>query len=213
MSPLFCDVTSMPRTEATPEQKEEVRRVIRRAAADVYNLGGQGAVSVRAIAKKAGVSVGTVYRYFGSLHGLYESLWTGPGARLEADMRAIARSVHEPRARLRALMTAYVQFAKENPDIYRGVFMFVRPQDKVAKDRKPATESTFASLMCLAIEEGQAEGQFRPGESHEMAQLIWGGLHGCIALPNNFGTLEFSEPDKTIDQMTEVLLSFLETSS
>ena len=43
----------MPRTQATPEQKEEVRRVIRQAAADVYNSVGSSGVSVRAIAKEA----------------------------------------------------------------------------------------------------------------------------------------------------------------
>lgn len=199
----------MPRTPATQQQKEEVRRGILRAAADIYNHGGQRAVSVRAIAQKAGVSVGTVYGYFGSLSALFESLWTGPEARFDGNLQAVAKSVVEPAARLRALMTAYLQFSRENIDIYRGVFLFVRPLDKIEKDRKKAGDSTFTSLLETAIEDGQSQGVFKSGDPSDFAQLLWGGLHGCIALPHNFGTMEFSNPDKIAEDMIDTLLESL----
>lgn len=197
---------NMARTQATPEQKEEVRRVIRRAAADIYNSGGQNAISVRAIAQKAGVSVGTVYTYFGSLRGLVESLWTGPVERADETLRSVAASVANPTERLRALMMAYVNFSRENLDIYRGVFLFVRPLDKIESDRKPAAEATFPALLQQAIEDGQSQGVFKSGDPAELAMVLWGGLHGCIALPNNFGTLQFSDPDGVCERMVDLMV-------
>ena len=102
----------MPRTQATPEQKEEARRVIRQAAADVYNSVGVGGVSVRAIAKKAGVSVGTIYTYFGNLQGLMESLWSGPVQGYIDRLNTIAEAHTDPVERIEALMRAYIEFAR-----------------------------------------------------------------------------------------------------
>lgn len=199
-------MSNMARTQATPEQKEEVRRVIRRAAADIYNSGGQNAISVRAIAEKAGVSVGTVYTYFGSLRGLIESLWTGPVERADETLRSVAASVANPTERLRALMMAYLNFSRSNLDIYRGVFLFVRPFDKIESDRRSATEATFPALLKQALEDGQSQAEFKPGDPAELAMVLWGGLHGCIALPNNFGTLEFPDPDRVCERMIDLLV-------
>ena len=100
MTFVNSDVKAMPRTQATPEQKEEARRANRQAAADVYNSAGIAGVSVRAIAKKAGVSVGTIYTYFGSLQGLMESLWSGPVQRYIEQVGAIAEA-HQDRVLMR----------------------------------------------------------------------------------------------------------------
>jgi len=185
----------MPRREATPEQKNEIRRAIRRAAAIVYNREGQSGISVRAIAKEAEVSIGTIYTYFGNLQGLLESLWNGPVERLAEELRTISQKTPDPLQRIRALLASYLAFARENAEIYRGVFLFVRPLGNPSAIKEPAENATLPALLSEAIAEGQAQGQIKSGEPDELAMILWGSLHGCLALPSNFGRLEFSDPD------------------
>ena len=200
----------MPRTQATPEQKEEARRVIRQAAADVYNSVGIAGVSVRAIAKEAGVSVGTIYTYFGSLQGLMESLWSGPVQRYIDQLSSIAQAHEDPVERIKALMLSYVEFARKNIEIYRGVFLFVRPRGQAVKDKTPADEVVFPSLVIAAIKEGQSSGQIIDGAPVDMAMMIWGSLHGCIALPHNFGRSEFGDTKPTLDRLIGTMIASIQ---
>ncbi|MEO1309981.1 MAG: TetR/AcrR family transcriptional regulator [Pseudomonadota bacterium] len=80
----------MPRPETTLEQKKEIRREIRNAAKALYDREGQASFSVRMIAEEAGVSVGTIHTYSGSLQGLTEPLWTAPVDRLAKQLQTIA---------------------------------------------------------------------------------------------------------------------------
>ena len=201
----------MPRTQATPEQKEEARRVIRQAAADVYNSVGIGGVSVRAIAKKAGVSVGTIYTYFGSLQGLMESLWSGPVQRYIDQLSSIAEAHEDPVKRIEALMRSYVEFARENVEIYRGVFLFVRPLGQAIKDKTPAQEAVFASLVIAAIKDGQKRGQITAGDPTEITMMIWGSLHGCIALPHNFGRSDFGDTAPILERLIDTTIASIQT--
>ena len=201
----------MPRPEATPEQKAEARREIRKAAAAIYNSEGLGGISVRAIAKEAGVSVGTIYTYFGSLQGLMESLWKGPVDRLGDELRAVADRTEDPVERVHSLLQTYLKFAKDNPNIYRGVFLYVRPLNKPSPIREPAENALLPTLLKAAILEGQTQARFKAGDAGDYAMMLWGSLHGCLALPNNFGRLEFQKPNEVSDGIIDVVLSALVT--
>ena len=199
----------MPRPQATPEQKAEVRRVIRKAAADIYNKDGPRGISVRTIAQKAGVSVGTIYTYFGSLHGLMESLWSGPVERYIEELKVIASNHADPVQRIEALMRSYVEFSRKNVELYRGVFLFVRPLGEAMKDKTPADEAMFALLVIEAIKEGQADGKIKAGDPSHTAMMIWGSLHGCIALPHNFSRSDFGDTSPVLDHLIKTIVASL----
>lgn len=197
----------MPRREATPEEKALARREIRKAAAAVYNREGQAGLSVRSIAKEAGVSVGTIYTYFGSVQGLLESLWSRPVTQMSEKLERLAAETVDPIERTRRLLQAYLQFAQDNANIYRGVFLYVRPLGKPSPIKDPAEDAVFPSLLTRAIEEGQAQGLMKDGDSTDYAMMLWGSLHGCLALPNNFGRLEFDNPQSITNNLVDFLMS------
>lgn len=200
----------MPRPLATAEQKDEARQRIRKAAAEIYNQEGQSGVSARSIAKHAGVSVGTIYTYFGSLRGLMETLWTGPVTRLEQDLKDVAQATLDPLDRIRALLKTYVKFARDNSEIYRGVFLFVRPLSMPKDEGRPsALTAALPALLSRAITEGQAAGTLKAGNAEDSALMLWGALHGCLALPLNFGRLEFERMDAVISALIETAISGL----
>ncbi|MEM7020206.1 MAG: TetR family transcriptional regulator [Pseudomonadota bacterium] len=152
----------MPRTAATPEQRQQVRRKIRRAAAEIYAENGIMGVSVRAIAKRAGISTGTLYSYYANLQDLMRSLWQAPVAKSNLQLQEVAKAHSEPTERIRALLEAYMAFAFENEDTHRGALLFVRPTNLPSPKKRPLTEQVFHQLLRTAIQEGQAQGLNMP---------------------------------------------------
>lgn len=175
----------MARPKATPEQRAQVRRSIKRAAAELYREEGLAGVSARSVAKKAGVSVGTIYSYFGDLAGLGRSLWEGRVAKQDEVFREVARQHDDPLARIEALLEAYLTFGIEQHELYRSVLLFVRPKGEGKPEQQPVNAFAFPTLLKSAIEQGQTAGQIRSGDADNLTQLLWSGAHGAIALPIN----------------------------
>lgn len=196
----------MPRKPATEEQKQAARRRLQKAAAALYAEVGATGVSARAIAQGAGVSVGTIYTYFGSLQGLMQSLWMQPVEAINARLTELAASIPEPGARLRALLQAYVGVARDQPELYRGAFLFVRPRSLPTPEREPLDTAPFPRLLITAVRDGQACGVVRPGDPVRLAQLAWSAVHGAIGLPVNFDRLAFQDTTALEDDAVELAL-------
>lgn len=180
----------MARPKATPEQRRQVRRSIQSAAAELYRSEGIAAISARAVATKASVSVGTIYSYFGDLTGLMQSLWTGKVAEQEDVFRTIAGQHTDPLERIKALLEAYIAFGLEQNDLYRGTLMFVRPAAHETPDKQPLSDFAFPTLLIEAIKQGQSAGQISDQDPAVLTQLLWSGVHGALALPINLDRLD-----------------------
>ena len=202
----------MARKPATAEQKLAARRHIQKAAAGVYSEQGASAVSVRAIAQRADVSIGTIYAHFGNLQGLMQSLWMEPLETINAQLADLAAGIADPVERLAALLNAYVQVAQARPELFRGAFLFVRPDTLPKPERGPLEDAPFAALLIAAIQEGQALGAVRGGDPRVLAQVAWAGIHGCLALPVNFDRLDFASPSALAARMIEAVIADLAVS-
>lgn len=201
----------MARPEATPEQREDIRRRMREAAANIYRANGMSAISARAIAKKAGVSVGTIYAHFGNLTGLMQSLWKGHVGRLNETFQKLAAQNELPLDRLRALLAAYLDFGVENAELYRGAFMFVRPDALDKPEIEPLTSADFPALLVDTIQKGQASGAIIAGKPEMLAQILWSGVHGCLALPVNIDRLDLIPAEKLAPDIVSALLNTIST--
>ncbi len=199
----------MARPALTDEQRRETRRAIRRAAARLYAEKGIGQVSARAIADAAGVSVGTLYSYFDNLTALMQSLWKEPVARFIADAEAKLAETHDPRERLRVMLDLYAAFARDQREVYRGAFLYVRPQSHDKPSKVALTDDRFFGLFRSVIATAQAEGVVRPGDPTRLAETVWAGLHGAVALPTNFDRLALDDADTIIADMIDAMLEWL----
>lgn len=201
----------MARPPASPEERQRQRRRIQRAAGDLHAEGGVLSITARAVAKRAGVSTGTIYSYFSSLQELMRSLWREPVSVVERQLEAVARSHADPVARLHALLETYATFAFERPDVYRGALMYVRPESLPKPEAQPLFDLTFPRLLRAALEEGQEQGAIRDGDVDEMAQLLWAALHGAIALPANAELYALAPPEELAPAMIRTLLDAFTT--
>jgi AcrR family transcriptional regulator len=203
----------MARPKASPEQRAQVRRSIQQAAADLYRREGLSAISARAVATKAGVSVGTIYSYFGDLTGLMQSLWTGRIAQLDDEFRALAAQHTDPVARIKALLRAYLEFGIGQAVLYRNALMFVRPTALDTPDKQPLSAFAFPTLIKTAIEEGQATGALISGDPDTLVQVLWSAVHGTLALPVNMDRLDLQDPSEMTGPMIESLMQMVTTRS
>ncbi|MEM7363073.1 MAG: TetR/AcrR family transcriptional regulator [Pseudomonadota bacterium] len=199
----------MARTHATGEQREHVRNQIRAAAATIFKAEGLAGISVRSIASAAGVSVGTVYSYFGNLQDLMQSLWREPISRFEQTLEKITAKHPDPLNRIEALLRAYLAFGLKNPDLYRGAFLFVRPTTFEVPPRETLGTAKFARFMIEAITEGQQSGAIISGRPPELAQLLWSGLHGSLSLPVNLDRIAFRSTRTVGHAMIEAMINHL----
>ncbi len=195
----------MPRPPATASQIDALRSNIRRAALDLYREQGLNHLTARAIAVRAGVSVGTIYKHFGNLSELARTLWQGPVEKFEQALEQKAAQYQDPLERLHALLEAYLEFARTHQDLYRGAFLFVRPPNQDQPEKAQLTSSVFARLLIDALQEGQQQGLVVAGDAQIQAQTLWAGVHGAIALPINLDRLTWN--DTAIErQMVDGLL-------
>lgn len=195
----------MARPKASPEQRAQVRRSIQQAASDLYRAEGLSAISARAVATKAGVSVGTIYSYFGDLTGLMQSLWTGPIAALEDELRALAQRIPDPTARIEALLRAYLAFGVEQSVLYRNALMFVRPGALGAPEKQALDRFAFPTLLRAAVVQGQSDGVIVSEDPDKLIQTLWASIHGALALPVNLDRVAL----QSVDEMGDVLIRAL----
>lgn len=71
-----ADVDGPPEPESLTEKQSARRRSVLEAAMDLAKEGGYEAVQMRDVASRAGVALGTVYRYFSSKDQLLAAVWS-----------------------------------------------------------------------------------------------------------------------------------------
>ncbi|MFY9930976.1 MAG: TetR/AcrR family transcriptional regulator [Streptosporangiaceae bacterium] len=148
------------------------------AGAELVAGGGSAAVSLREIARRAGVSHGAPRRYFPTHLELLSAIarrgFTGLAARLG---EAAAGSADDPRARLAALGRAYLDFAASN----RGMYELMFRHDLLESGRLGLREVSlplFRMVTALVSDAGT------PGDAapEVVAGALWASLHGIAQL-------------------------------
>ena len=208
----------MPRPTITPEKRAKMRSEIRGAALRVINRMGlapgdaQGyeQVTIRDVIQEANISIGTFYKYFENRQDLGQSLWAEPVDDLKSSMQSAFDHATDPRAKIRALLEHYVSFSVQNRRVFRGAFLFVRPDNHPPPVPVDLKDEMFYQNLCAAFGLGQQQGIFRPFDTHEMAQLFWAGIHGSLALPVNLDRYNFDPPETLTSNMIDALLALID---
>jgi len=164
-----------------PYHHGDLRQALLQAAVDLLRTGGTEALSLRAVARAAGVSQTAPYRHFADRRALVAGVAQAAFARMGA---AIGRAVGRGKPGLPALrrgLAAYVRFAEMNPAEYRVMF----GPDLAGLDDLPelhrAAVSVFGILRdgIAGLQQGGALGAGDPGT---MAITVWATLHGLVML-------------------------------
>lgn len=154
----------------------DTRREILDAARALYLAGGPRAVTMRAIAKRVGVTATALYRHFESKDALLQEV-IDEGLRLFASYLYRALEGPDARTRLRLSGMAYLEFGLEHPAFYRTIFMSDQPRGA----RESQTSATFQFLMDR-VDECIEAGILEPASPEDLAITIWAHTHGLLSL-------------------------------
>ncbi|MEW2417272.1 TetR/AcrR family transcriptional regulator [Streptomyces sp. NPDC046866] len=159
---------------------------------------GAGAVGLREIARRAGVSHGAPRRWFPTHHALLSAIarrgFADLAGRFTAATADTGSGPASPREQVRALACAYVGYALE----HRGMFELMFRHDLLdgtgrADTGQPQLRATTQPLFRLLVslvsrcreaggDHPEDEGNGENGAAEVTAAALWAGLHGTALL-------------------------------
>lgn len=143
--------------------------------------GDAARVSVRAIAKAAGVSPTALYLHFADRDALVAAAVDRGFAAFNAAVLEGAAAHHEPRPRVRAMGLAYLSFAERQPALYAVIFTARRPA-KRPRSLPPGQVKRDEALDGLTAAVSAAVPGATRSAARELALVLWAGLHGYADL-------------------------------
>jgi AcrR family transcriptional regulator len=133
-------------------------------------------LSLREIARGAGVSATSVYRHFPDKEALLTALALEGLARLGAAQRVASEAVGGGEAGFRETGRAYVRFALANPALFR--LIFASPALAAGKPGKAPESEAHDLLQANAAKQAARDG----GETGIRAVQAWALVHGLAML-------------------------------
>jgi AcrR family transcriptional regulator len=202
-------------TERKAKEKEELKALILDAARKLFIQKGIEQTTIRKIASAVEYSVGTVYVYYKDKNDILHDLHTQGFQQLGKEMRVL-NSVSDPMERLKALGRVYLQFARENPDMYDLMFTLKAPiaclesQDEEVWNEGKAT----FGVLVHNVEECMKAGHFKGHELEPLSFSIWSAVHGMASLYNSQRVkgVSLEDPETVQLKAYEAFVRMLETS-
>jgi AcrR family transcriptional regulator len=172
--------------ERRERERDVVRTRILDAARELFATQGYKGVSMRGIAEKIEYSPTAIYQHFKDKEALIKELCYSDFGKLAEQLQIALQNPH-PIERLALCGAEYVKFAIANPNHYRLMFMTPYPvtgslEEQAEMKGKP--EFDAYTLVRGLVQTAAAEGALRdPAADLDLvAQTLWAGLHGVIAL-------------------------------
>jgi AcrR family transcriptional regulator len=136
---------------------------------------GLAAVSLRRVARDAGVSPGAPYHHFPDRAALLAAIAVRGFEQLADDLRAARAAGEDPRGTLLAMVLAYVEFARRHKAHFQLMFRPELSQPEKHPDAGAAGDAAFAVLTDVVAECGAAD-------PDGLALSLWAFGHGLASL-------------------------------
>jgi len=201
-----------PGSRASSYHHGALRESLLEAAEALLEQGGIPALTLRAVARAAGVSHAAPAHHFGDLTGLLSELaavgFTRLGAAFDAAMEAAG---NEPDARLTAMGKAYVGFARAYPGLFSLMFRSER-LDQSRPILRDATAAAGQALRAAIAKTQPSDGGAASARAIARATALWSLVHGfsVLLIDNRLGGLLAALPpgddaDTLLDAMLDAI--------
>ncbi len=169
--------------EAAPYHHGALRDALLKAAETVLERDGLAGLTLRAVAREAGVSHAAPAHHFGDLTGLVSELAAIGFRRFNATMEAAGNSAATPIDKALARARAYVAYAQANPGMY-GLMFRTERLDYTRPSLREAAEASFAGLAGAVGADRQEQISDRTLSLDHAAVIAraWSLVHGYTML-------------------------------
>jgi len=159
----------------------DLRRALIEASLALISEEGFSALTLREVARRAGVTHAAPYRHFPDKEALLAAVAEEGFRSISARMQERMDKEPRPTERLLACGVAYVLFAVDHPAHFRVMFgpHFAKPTDHEGLSKEG---DTAFGLLLQSITQGQQAGELREGEPLPLALMAWAQVHGLASL-------------------------------
>ncbi|MFC0105688.1 TetR/AcrR family transcriptional regulator [Kibdelosporangium aridum] len=158
-----------------------LRETLLKATLELIETEGIGAVSLRQVARAAGVSPRAPYHHFPDRAAVLTALADEGFQLLAATLAEAHDAAANPTEALEAILNAYIEFAKAQPAYFRLMF---RPELTQSHKSDSGTEAGEAAFAVLANTVGEclATNAVKPVDKDVLAIAMWSLVHGYASL-------------------------------
>lgn len=163
-----------------PAVTEDVRRTVLDASLALVAEEGLAALSMREVARRAGVSHQAPYHYFKDREAILAALAEEGYAKLSSRLKKAAKSAKTPTARLEATGRTYINFALSHPALFK-----IMHQSELVQLERHSEATTIAQGvfdMLVGIVEAAAGPKKSALDRNELAVAAWCLVHGASML-------------------------------
>jgi len=172
-----------------------LRQALIEAGSQLIELKGVSGLSLREVAKQAGVSHTAPYRHFKDKNALLAGITEVGFSKLAASLQqVITKNPDAPREQLIEAGAAYIKLAIQNKQMHNLMFGGAWKFSDDDEEIRQTSDAAFNGLVQI-IESGQQAGVFKKGEARVLALTAWSLVHGyaMLASTGQFDHLAGSE--------------------
>lgn len=169
------------RTPAVQARLDEQRARLVSAAAQLLADEGYGACSVAAVAARAGIAAGTVYRHFPGKADLIAEVFRSVVGREVAAVRAAVESEPDVVGRIAAVIETFAGRALKSPRL--AYALLTEPVDPAVDELRLEFRIAFRDIVASAVADGVARGDLPPQNAEVVAAALVGAIGEALGGP------------------------------
>ena len=169
-------------TERTEQRKAEVRERIVAAAIDQLNEGGYASATIQAVARRAQVATGTVYRHFHSKSDLFAEVFRRAAAReIEVFTEATRDDGRSATERVAAATEAFARRALAAPT--RAYALLAEPVDAAVDAERLVFRRGYRDVVVEVLAQGIERGELELHDKQTTAAALVGAIGETLVGP------------------------------
>lgn len=169
-------------TERTEQRKAEARERIVAAAMDQLASGGYVSATVQAVAARAGVATGTLYRHFPSKSDLFAEVFRLASQReMDVFQNATADDGRSATERVAAATEAFARRALAAPT--RAYALIAEPVDPAVEAERLVFRRGYRDVLIEVLTQGEERGELEAHDKETTAAALVGAIGETLVGP------------------------------
>lgn len=164
-----------------PQQGPGTRARLLLAAVEVLEAGGYSAASVAAIAERAGLATGTLYRHFPSKADLFVEVFRAVADQQLAEMQRAGDATESAGEELDAVVATFAARALSRPRLAWA--LVYEPLDPLVDAQRLAYRRDYARALAGFVRERLAAGELPDQDPDTTAAALIGGIVEALVSP------------------------------
>lgn len=187
----------------------DLRNSLLEAAEAFVEQNGLAGVSLREVAKQAGVSHTAPYRHFKDKTDLLIALAQIGFGRLADAMEDCVREFPDaPTKQLKQAAIAYIQLVLEHPQVNQLMFGGVVDHSRITESLQQEADRAFQGLLRI-IDNGAQQQLYRDKPTEELAVFVWSLAHGFSVLISSGQILPKPHDQAALQHLIDSLTSMV----